>query len=63
MAKSRRVEKKRIESDLSQLGPKIKQMESDLKQAQEVSGSTFKFKPLLHWGLKEGWIQSPQVLG
>ena len=49
--KAEGVEKKRIESDLSQLGPKIKQMESDLKQAQEVSRSTFKFKNhLLLWG-------------
>ena len=38
------VEKKRIDSDISQLRPKIKQMESDLEHAKKFSTSKFKFK-------------------
>lgn len=62
--KAEGVEKKRIESDLSQLGPKIKQMESDLKQAQEVSSSTFKFKPPAALGTsKKGESKVHKFLG
>ena len=62
--KAEGVEKKRIESDLSQLGPKIKQMESDLKQAQEVSSSTFKFKPPASLGTsKKGESKVHKFLG
>ncbi len=39
------VEKKRIDSDISQLRPKIKQMESDLEHAKKFSTLKFKFKP------------------
>ena len=62
--KAEGVEKKRIESDLSQLGPKIKQMESDLRQAKEVSSSTFKFNPPASLGTsKKGESKVHKFLG
>ncbi len=62
--KAEGVEKKRIDSDISQLRPKIKQMESDLKQAKEVSTSKFKFKAPASLGTsKKGESKAHKFLG
>ena len=43
--KAEGVEKKKLESDIEQLFPKIQQLGSELKIAKEVSKSKFEFKP------------------
>jgi len=58
------VEEKRIKSDLSQLRPKIKQMESNLSQAKETSTSKFQFKaPVVPTSSKKGESKSHKFLG
>lgn len=58
------VEKKRIDSDLSQLRPKIKQMESDLEHAKKFSTSKFKFKaPAALRTSKKGESKAHKFLG
>ena len=62
--KAEGVEKKRIESDLGQLRPKIKQMESDLTRAKEVSNSKFVFKaPASLPSTKKGESKGHKFLG
>jgi hypothetical protein len=54
--KAEGVEKKKLESDIEQLFPKIQQLDSELKNAKEVSISKFEFKapaPLVN-SRKEG---------
>ena len=43
--KAEGVEKKKLESDIEQLFPKIQQLGSELKSAKEVTNSKFEFKP------------------
>jgi DNA gyrase/topoisomerase IV subunit A len=58
------VEEKRIKSDLSQLRPKIKQMESNLSQAKEASTSKFQFKaPVVPTSSKKGESKGHKFLG
>jgi hypothetical protein len=58
------VEEKRIKSDLSQLRPKIKQMESNLSQAKETSTSKFQFKaPVVPTSSKKGESKGHKFLG
>ena len=42
--KAKDVEKKKLESDVSQLTPKIQQLGSELKSARDLSNSKFEFK-------------------
>ena len=42
--KAKDVEKEKLESDISQLDPKIKQLGSELKNARDLSNSKFEFK-------------------
>ena len=42
--KAKDVEKDKLESDIEQLLPKIKQLESDMKSADEIIKSKFEFK-------------------
>ena len=44
--KAKDVEKEKLESDISQLTPKIKQLDSELKVTREIRESKFVFKAL-----------------
>jgi dynactin complex subunit len=62
--KAEGVQKELIDSDISQLRPKIKLMESDLSKAQEVSTSKFQFKaPASPVAGKKGDSQAHKFLG
>ena len=62
--KAEGVEKKKLESDIEQLFPKIQQLGSELKSAKEVSNSKFEFNPPTKLGKTEkGGKKSHKFLG
>jgi outer membrane murein-binding lipoprotein Lpp len=62
--KAKDIEKERIESDISQLNPKIEQLGSELKKAREISTSKFEFKaPATLPSSKKGGGKTHKFLG
>ena len=61
--KAEGVEKKKLESDIEQLFPKIQQLGSELKIAKEVSKSKFEFNLQQSWLNQKGGKKSHKFLG